>query len=193
MTPTLPRGIHATRRARLDALARAYETSDVAGGDREHSRQADLKYIPGGRYVLVLGGPRSTYRLRVCDSVDAVERAAAEAILSADSHRAVCYFDFDELAGDPPPVDIGDEIRAGGQVLHVIGIEHDPSNGRRQIIANADPDADVDDPDSARLDEIDRDRYEIVVRLDEDERMPVRYAVAEVLVHVVFNRRPEPA
>jgi hypothetical protein len=181
------------RSPRLEAIMEGYDLSpfDVSGPGSAllHDGHGG---DPAGRFALVTEVSGDGRRLTLRESVAEIEAAATQDVL--DGREPVCYFDLDELAGDPPMVETGDEIRYRGEVLHVVAVEYDPTNGRRQLVLDLDPDADADDPTVIRLDEDgDRDRYEVVVRISEDDRMPVRYAVAKIAVTVAFNTTPSPA
>lgn len=134
--------------------------------------------------------PGHGYHLTVRDAVADIERDAANDV--AEGRYPDCFFDLDVLAGDPPELDHGDQVRYRGNLLHVVAIEYDPTNGRRQLVVDLDPAADADDHTVLRLDER-GDRYEVIASDAEDDRMPARFGVAKVLTAVVFDTQPRPA
>lgn len=190
--PNAPSDTNATRRQRLADVMAGYECGpyDVSGpGTNFLHKPADGGAL--GRLVLVSDVPRHGYFLTVCQTLADVEQEAANDISAG--RNPVCYFDLDDLAGDLRELDEGDEVRHRGDVLHVVAVEYDPTNGRRQIVLGLDPDADADDPTVIRLDEQgDREHYEVAVRINDDGRMPVRYGIAKIVTTVAFNTVPSP-
>ena len=138
------------------------------------------------RYVFaeLVDDHHDRYFVNLAADLVGVKTLATEAVSSG--HEPICYFDLDELVGEEPlPLDVvyegeewmvhGPEYVPGGkgETTGMWILKKEPDDGRRSTY-------DWKTVDPALCDVGDW----------EDERMPRRYDVAEVVVRVVFNTVP---
>jgi hypothetical protein len=155
----------------VPGAARVEYEADLHTGSRDVV--ADLrkprKPISHPRYVLLTQyGDKGNYRAYLANDVANVAQLARLAV--CDGESIVVYFDLDELAG-PEPLLVDGEV---ARYLCLVEQGREPK--------------DWDDYDH-RVDEIE---VVVVERAEPDERMPVRYRLAKVVVSVVFNTVPSP-
>jgi hypothetical protein len=186
------------RARRLAMIVDGYEVGDegmpdgsVPGAARVEHQHAHVTLNPvprsHPRYVLVTRyGDHGDYRLRLGADVPNVEQLAADAQTDAyGAELIVCYFDLDQLAGDEqlPPSVVYDgwdwmvhgREYVGGEPTSKWVLKRSPTDQRRSTYDWA-----TVDPSECDLGDW------------EDERMPVRYGLAKVVVSVVFNTVPSP-
>jgi hypothetical protein len=168
------------------------------------------KLIKHPRYVLVTQyGNHGNYRLYLANDLANVEQLAAGALTSdSGSELVICYFDLDDLAGEEPTPCEGDRVRLTEKgvsygsvqvdkrstdvVFYVVGAETDTFDGRafEWLYLSTSVDADYLSGDyDAKVDE---QHVEVIERVEPDERMPVRYGLAKIVVSVTFNTVPSP-
>jgi hypothetical protein len=146
------------------------------------------------RYVLVTQyGDRGNYRLRLGADLLNVEQLAADAITDENgAELVVCYFDLDELAGPEPDVYEDDVVRYEGNQHRVERVDEELIEGevgRYLCLLDAGHESGSWDDYDHR---IHQDDVEVIERAEPDERLPVRYELAKVVVSVVFNTVPSP-
>lgn len=181
-TTTYRWAIAAERAARLAMIMDGYDVQDepdgsIPGAARLTYTIADQSVVDTHpRYVLVTQyGDKGNYRVHLAEDRAGVESLAAYVTTDASGGEAViCFFDLDELAGPAPQP----------TAVTYKGVEWDvwSHNGDDLNIERSDGTRDTVSIDSVTVIEWDR----------EDERMPVRYGVAKVIVSVVFNTAPSP-
>jgi hypothetical protein len=128
-------------------------------------------------------GDKGNYRVHLAEDRRGVEQLAAYVATDADGGEAiVCYFDLDELAGEEPTFEVGDWVC----------VVADSDGEAYEITSISSPDA--THPALYHLEGAMANDYaaEQLVDSDGDERMPVRYSLAKVVVSVVFNTVPSP-
>jgi hypothetical protein len=181
----------------VPGAARVEYEADLHTGSRDVV--ADLrkprKPISHPRYVLLTQyGDKGNYRAYLANDLANVEQLARLAV--CDGESIVVYFDLDELAGPEPLIYEGDVVRwAPGDVSYAYRVERvdeelvDGEVARYLcLVEQGREPKDWDDYDH-RVDEIE---VVVVERAEPDERMPVRYRLAKVVVSVVFNTVPSP-
>jgi hypothetical protein len=148
--------------------------------------------VPGAagrvaRYSLVCENERQ-FTANFCESPEAIRALAAHEL--AAGNTPVCYYDLDALDGDPPPIWEGDIVEYGGERLYVNHIDEDLVEGEiaRHLCLARDANAAWDDW-VHRIDDAEFDGI-VVEKQAPDERLSVRYDVAGIVVHVVFNTLP---
>jgi hypothetical protein len=183
---TDPLALAERRAARLARIVEAYEVGEEGAPDSSVPGAARVVYYhhrdKNGapimsrhpRYVLVTQyGDKGNYRLYLANDLANVEQVARLAVCEDESIS--CYFDLDQLAGpEPQPT----------AVMHK-GVEWDvwTRNGSDLNIERSDGTRDTVSIKSVSV---------IKWDAEPDERMPVRYGLARVVVSVVFNTVPSP-
>jgi hypothetical protein len=185
-TEASPFDLAERRAARLAMVLEGYEVGDegmpdssVPGAARvERTAQrypCDVeagKLVKHPRYVLLTQyGDKGNYRAYLANDVANVAQLARLAV--CDGESIVVYFDLDELAGpEPEPT----AVMYSGTEWDVAGVDEDTGK------YNLERDGEFADAYIDACTPIDI----------EDERMPVRYGLAKVVVSVVFNTVPLP-
>jgi hypothetical protein len=189
------------RRQRFNAILDGYEcgAGDWTMPTVPVSREAAMRALPldrvpvasgraaqyvAGRYALVSDTLGHGYFITSLASRGEVDAAAVTDI--HEGRQPVCYFDLDELAGEPLPADEGDIVEWREERWHVIRVEDDHSEGVLFQWLYLDKNPNVDWLDGA-AERVDESECKLVERAVPDDRMPVRYTVARVVVAVVFN------
>lgn len=167
------------RARRLQMIVEGYEVYEDGMPDSSVPGAAKIVTSHEGRivrqhprYVLVTQyGDRGNYRLRLGEDLRNVEQLAADAVTDdCGSEQPICYFDLDVLAGEAPdPV----TVMYDGREWEIEEVRGD----RLDIIG-----------DSGALSILREEAA--VIEVEEDERMPVRYGLAKIVMQVVFNTIP---
>lgn len=157
--------------ARVERTAQRYPCDTEAG-----------KLVSHPRYVLVTQyGDRGQYRVTLAADLANVEQLARLAV--CDGEAVWCFYDLDELAGPEP------EITEGDTVAHP---NAERFNLAPYVVERIELDQD-DDPMARGGGQCwSCEILDVIERGSEDERMPVRYGLAKVVVSVVFNTIPSP-
>jgi hypothetical protein len=205
---TDPLALAERRAARLARIVEAYEVGEEGAPDSSVPGAARVVYYhhrdKNGapimsrhpRYVLVTQyGDKGNYRLYLANDLANVEQVARLAVCEDESIS--CYFDLDQLAGEEPSINDGDVVRwAPDDVFYdyrVERIDEELIEGEVTrylcLVEQGRETKGWDDYDH-RVRE--SDDVEVVERDWPDERMPVRYGLARVVVSVIFNTVPSP-
>ncbi len=176
-----------------DARATRFATTCKAYGDHcIKERIGPDPTVPGAasgvaRYALICENERQ-FTANFCDSSEAIRALATHEL--TEGSTPICYYDLDVLNGDLPPIWEGDIVEYGGERLHINHIDEDLVEGEiaRHLCLARGADAAWDDW-VHRIDETEFDGI-VVEKQAPDERLPVRYDVADMVVHVVFNSIP---
>lgn len=191
-----------TRAERLRRIVDGYEIYEEGMPDSTVPGAAKIVNTHGGkllrrhpRYVLITQYAEGNYRLRLGEDVHNIEQLAADAATDAEgAELVVCYYDLDQLAGEGP-IPVKADYKGHTWMVH--GEEYgdrdpatnNPTKTGRWILKRS--------PDDRRRSSYDWEHVDpdeltnIVTTPEEDERMPVRYALARVVTIAVFNTRPE--
>jgi hypothetical protein len=185
----------ATRAKRLADIMAGYEVGDKGAPDSSVPGAARIEYTIGPpprrhafprhhpRYVLVTQyGDHGDYRVYLADDLANVERLAVYAIQTDED--VICYFDLGELAGPEP------EIAEGDTVVHP---NAERFNLAPYVVERVQSDQDGDPLALGSGQCWSCEILDVIERAEEDERMPVRYGLAKVVISVVFNTIPSPA
>jgi hypothetical protein len=178
-----------TPRVRAGRFARAC----AAYGNRcVKGRVGPDSTVPGAaagvaRYALICETERH-FTANYCESVDAVADVAVHELREGAAPQ--CFYDLDELAGDPPCIADGDVVRLDGEQFYVHHVDEELIEGEiaRYLCLTDGPDAAWDDW-KHRIDEGSFEG-EVIERGEPDDRLPMRYDVADTVVRVIFNTRP---
>lgn len=194
-----PLALAAERARRLAMIVDGYEVGDEGMPDGSVPGAARVEYIwnqgkpptdvlrKHPRYVLITQyGDHGNYRLRLAADLANIEQLAADALTDAEgAEQIVCYFDLDQLAGEEQlPL----EVAYQGEEWMVHGREYEfgaPTD--KWVLKRSPADRRRSSYDWATVDPSECDLGDW-----EDERMPVRYGLAKVVVSVVFNTVPSP-
>lgn len=195
---TTARELHdlcAVRRKRLADLMAGYDCrpDDVDGPGTRYLHapaDADPAWIAAdyltGRWALIVDRGCS-YRILLVVGRDEIEPTAVRQLM--DGWHPVCFYDLDTLAGEAPPPMEGDTVaylpehqpkEENRGPYEVLEIDHE--RGERQLRIAVNPE------DTTWCD---ASWVEIVDRVHDDDRMPVRYGLAKIMV--VFNSVPTDA
>jgi hypothetical protein len=151
------------------------------------------KLVSHPRYVLVTQyGDRGDYRVHLAQTRSAVDQLAGYVyVAESGPETPICFYDLDQLAGPEPRPQEGDRVLYSEQELYVSWVREELIEGEVAYTYDLDPNPDADLDTAAEL-SVDPEEFEVIERAEEDERMPVRYGLAKVVVSVVFNTVPSP-
>lgn len=187
--------IAALRAARFEALISAiagYECTECLGHDRTRPGGD-----PAGRYAILARANNG----KLLELTRVSSRVRAQVVIGShisEGWAVSALYDLDGLAGDEPLIDEGDIVRLNGFSYEVLRVDEELSDGEiarylvllsssRPVVPGGEwttrPSSNWDDWDSRTH----QDEVELVKRCEPDERMPMRYEVAETRVIVVFN------
>lgn len=178
-----PGDLAARRAIRFENVCAAYSNQSCNG------RLGPDRTVPGAargvaQYAVICETGRA-FTANFCASREDVAALAAHEL--KDGSAPVCYFDLDHLAGDAPLLDEGDVVEVDGDRLYVNHVDEQLIEGEvaRYVCLARDPDADWDD----WLHRIHEDEFsgKVLERAQPDERLPIRFDVADIVVQVVFN------
>lgn len=184
ITKAMEDKIYADRIERIKKILDYYgdtnmETEDMLG-------HRDLKSKPH-QYVLLTHGRDGRYWCGCATVSDARDRAA-ELVQDDYPNNPTCYFDLDELAGDPPSPCEGDRVHYEDDTWWITHVHDDVADGMvfHKLYLDKSKAAFIDSQHT----DVDETDVEIIERAFPDDRLPVKFDVADVVVSVVFNTVP---